>query len=171
MSSSSSSSSYSLTTEDVVYGPPCNSLPTSLSFSPHNDLTLLFPDPSTGRRQLYRYDSLSDSFQLLVQIDSLLQEKQLSYEEELRRERMRLFLNGITSYSWGKRKDGKESRLMIPINGQILVCESNGMIHVLYNGDIGAIDPVWSPDGTKIAFVLNRDLYYIDVPGYLLKFT
>lgn len=156
-----------LTSEDVAFGPPANILPSSLSLSPsNNDLMLLFPDPSTGKRQLYHYDSDLRQFQLFVNIDT---NGELSHEEKLRRERMRLFTQGITSYSWGKRSPNESARLLIPMNGQIIVFDPKyNEVVTVYDGKLGAgIDPSWSPNGKSVAFVIGRDLYYIPLPGHI----
>jgi hypothetical protein len=154
-----------LTSEDVAYGPPVNTVPSSLSISPmSNDLMLLFPNPLTGQRQLYQFSASKNEFQLFVDVNT---SGELSHEEKLRRERMRLFSNGITSYIWGKREGTLSSRLMIPMNGQIIVFDpKHEEVVVVYDGSAGtAIDPTWSPDGKLIAFVMNRDLYYLELPG------
>lgn len=159
----------SLTSEDVAYGPPANTLPSCLSLSPiNNNLMLLYPDPRTGQRQLYQYHPNIQEFKLFVNIDMT---GELSQEEKLRRERMRLFTQGITSYSWGNRGSNEDARLMIPMNGQIIVIDPKyNKIVIVYDGKLGAaIDPSWSPNGKLIALVINRDLYYLSIPGNLEK--
>jgi dipeptidyl-peptidase 4 len=164
-STSSPNLSSSLTSEDVAYGAPVNIVPTSLSISPlTNDLMLLFPNSLTGQRQLYQFSPSQNEFQLFVNVNT---SGELSHEEKLRRERMRLFANGITSYTWGKREGDLSSRLLIPMNGQIIVFDPKyEEIVVVYDGTAGsAIDPTWSPNGKFVAFVLNRDVYYLQLPG------
>ena len=90
----------------------------------------------------------------------------LSLQEQLRRERMRLFTTGVTAYSWNGTK------IIIPLNDQVLIYDSSietdkqlyiafdrSMIELPNNSDATIIDPRISPDGNKLAFVLNDDLY------------
>ena len=94
---------------------------------------------------------------------------ELSFEEQLRRERMRLFARGVVSYEWIERKSDKAQLMMIPQNGQIFVAkfnhkDDNIQLHTVYDGSNGAaIDPHWAPDGSQIAFIIERDLYVINV--------
>jgi WD40 repeat protein len=158
------SGSAPLTSEDVAYGPPANLSPSSLALSPNGEImTLLFPD-HTGGRQLYQYLPSENQFKLFVTVSV---SGELSHEEKLRRERMRLFTTGISSYSWGQRPNGLSARVLIPMNGQVVVYDPKyGEVVVVYDGSSGAaIDPSWSPDGNMIAFVANRDLFCLQIPG------
>jgi Tol biopolymer transport system component len=98
---------------------------------------------------------------------------QLSPEEALRRERMRMFVKGIASYKWVYRKaPGCESGdvhqcVVFPAGDQLLeydVC--TGTTHVVYDGHLGGsmIDPKVSPDGELVAFVCKNDVYVIRMP-------
>jgi dipeptidyl-peptidase-4 len=158
-----------LTNEDVAKGCPGLFFPTLAYYSPHgNLLSFLYPD-STGKRQLYgvSLSNLSNNQTIirpykLIDLTASMSEK-LSLEEQLRRERMRMFSSGISSYEWSKSID-IQSGVVIPMNGQIffVLVKSDGDSEsiLLYDGSIGnAIDPHLSPDGSKLAFVINNDLY------------
>ena len=55
---------------------------------------------------------------------------------------------------------------MIPVNGQILIACPGKSLHCVYDGHLGVpIDPVWSPDGQQVAFVVKGDVYLVDIPG------
>lgn len=167
-----------LTSEDVAKGWPLT-VASSPSFSPDaKTLTFLYPD-STGKRQLFAVDlsKLSDlpdnatvePYQVIDLTAVMSGSGELSLEEQLRRERMRLFASGVVSYEWIHETTypaGRASKkLLIPLNGQILVFILNpnqrAEAHMVYDGSLGAaIDPHVSPDGEKIAFALNNNLYY-----------
>lgn len=154
--------SYKLSSRD---SPPALTSPFLINFSKNGSyLTYLYPD-STGNRQVYSIN-LSKSYDSLKAFDADAS-NELSLEEQLRRERMRLFARGVTSYEWVECAQDSRQLMMIPLNGQIFISEfglSVTTLRIVYNGDQGAaIDPHWSPDGKKIAFVINRDLFVIDV--------
>lgn len=91
----------------------------------------------------------------------------LSLQEQLRRERMRLFTSGIASYEWSSPKSN-EQKLMVPLDGKVLLYQdgASDKCRVIYDGSIGdAVDPHLSPDGSAVAFVINDDLYAMQIPA------
>ena len=78
---------------------------------------------------------------------------------------MRLFTSGIASYFWFTRNG--HAMIMVPVSGgQILLYHQHYPLCVLYDGSQGAaVDPQVSPDGSQVAFVIERDLYVIDTVG------
>jgi dipeptidyl-peptidase-4 len=159
---------YQLTTEDSVKGAPANISPLAVQFSPDGKmLTYLFPD-SNGFRQIcaLAVDQMKDSLitgeaktSQLFDFNTVSYEN-LSLQEQLRRERMRLFVNGVSSYDWIGDESGSK-RLIIPSNGQIYGYELNKKYPViLYDGSAGdCVDPHVSPNQNFIAFVVDDDLY------------
>lgn len=165
-----------LSSEDVAKGLSLT-VATSPLFSPDGKtLTFLYPD-STGKRQLFAIDLSTDlsnkeantiePYQVIDLASVMSNLGELSLEEQLRRERMRLFASGIVSYEWihNANNHSVSKKLLIPLNGQILVFILNpGQLteaHMVYDGSLGAaIDPHISPDGNKIGFALNNNLYY-----------
>jgi dipeptidyl-peptidase-4 len=94
--------------------------------------------------------------------------KTLSLQEQLRRERMRLFTQGISTYEWAKSTSEVNclSRMLIPLNGSVFLFDDNVVVEeekyrIVYDSKtLGeAVDPHISPDGKLIAFVINDDLY------------
>lgn len=130
----------------------------------------MFPD-STGKRQLFCIDVDKISWETgnissYKLIDSSNSDEKLSLEEELRRERMRLFTEGISSYEWANEFDNRSHQLMlIPLGSKLyLYNDSVAKVYdrckLIYDGELGsAIDPHLSPDGNYVAFVINNDLY------------
>jgi len=101
----------------------------------------------------------------LLRTDDTVDPSKLSLAEQLRRERMRLFTSGISSYEWSR------SSVTIPMNGDIyhftlesiegekVIGTMNKVYDSTTNNNEASIDPHPSPDGTHVAFVLDRDLY------------
>lgn len=198
-----------LTSEDVAKAPPgIGSVPLSIKFSPdESKVTYLYPDES-GARQVFAVDlNLSAEVMNIPEI-SLSSPPALTYEpyrlidanskgtdsleEQLRKERMRMFISGVSSYEWSTRDTSpahedplqkqQQQQVMIPLHGSVwlhtdksgssagarpqLLYDSAGspcsdsssseLVTVLTGP---AIDPQVSPDGTKVAFVVNDDLY------------
>lgn len=85
----------------------------------------------------------------------------LSLEEQLRRERMRLFTAGISSYEWALRNEDQQL-ILIPVGDKLFLFDeaSPEADSMVYDSSIGtAIDPHISPDGNWVAYVINNDLY------------
>ena len=110
--------------------------------------------------------------------DTSLLSDELSLQEQLRRERMRLFTQGVSSYEIIKRTTPTTTesyRLMVPMDGQVLLYDSSikvasERLHVVYDGTDGAaVDPHLSPDANMVAFVINDDLYTINISNDLLN--
>ncbi len=136
-------------------------------------LTFLYPD--TDGRKVFAVDldqALGEGhFKLFDAADNT----GLSLQEQLRRERMRLFVSGIAAYEWSskaKAHSDKPQRLIVPLGGKVILYEHNSSltvsqkVRVIYDGSSGdAVDPHLSPDGTKVAFVINDDLYALRIPS------
>lgn len=159
--------------EDVAMGPPGFVSPLSVSFSPNGSLlTYLYPD-ETGSRKVFGIDLANSKtpHQLINNADS---SKALSLQEQLRRERMRLFTQGISTYEWcvSGKTAGDNQRMMIPLNGSIFLYNSNAsaegeQYRQVYDSETfgEAVDPHLSPDGNNVAFVIKDDLYVLSLIG------
>jgi hypothetical protein len=80
---------------------------------------------------------------------------------------MRLFTRGVASYEWAKGSESTSEPLSVifPMNGEILQC-IDGRVRTIYDGSLGvAIDPHVSPDGSWVAFVLDKDLFVVSTRG------
>lgn len=86
---------------------------------------------------------------------------------------MRNFSRGVTRYQWDTSKTTTgQQQLIIPINGQVLrYSEESKALEIVYDGTLpdnreaDAVDPKLSPDGKKIAFVADDDLYVLYLPS------
>src|ERR1700737_881136 len=85
-------------------------------------------------------------------------EENISREETLRRERLRLRETGITDYIWAE----KANVMLLPLRGE-LYRWAEGSVTRLAGG--GVIDPKITDDGRRIFFVREGDVWTIDDTG------
>jgi dipeptidyl-peptidase-4 len=82
-------------------------------------------------------------------------EQSISRDEELRRERTRTLEVGITDYVWAE----KTEVLLLPIAGDLYRWR-DGALHQIAGG--GVIDPTISPDGSRVFFVRDGEVWCVD---------
>lgn len=125
-------------------------------------MTYLFPD-SSGKRTIFCLNELetSSSQEPFKLFDPSSSNDALSLEEQLRRERMRLFTSGISSYEWSSH-EGKQW-ILIPLGDKLYIFDDSlegEKTKLIYDGSLGApIDPHLSPNGQSVAFVIKNNLY------------
>jgi len=155
--------------EDIAHGPVGTVFPLKVTFNKKDGsvMTCLYPENSTGSRQVFAYGK-STNFQMKKMFNAESR-GELSVEEQLRRERMRLFVSGVATYEWGISEDGELEFIMIPMNGEILLyIPSTERLVCVYNGSQGgALDPQLCPKGKSLTFVLGRDLYTVPLNVHL----
>jgi dipeptidyl-peptidase-4 len=112
--------------------------------------------------KLFEFDAASAQVKEILAPATLLKggEENLSPEEKARRERMRLSAGGFADFHF----DNTGRNVLLPLSGKLFVFERpTGKVTELKTGEGGAIvDPKWSPDGKKIAYVRGSDVYVID---------
>jgi dipeptidyl-peptidase 4 len=116
-------------------------------------------DRTTG---LYRFDVASGQTEQLASPEKLLgdQSGNLSPEEKMRRERTRTKVTGITSFELSD--DGDQITFTLP--GALFVYRLGTKSLVrLKTGAGNAIDPTFSPDGRKVAYVRDYNLFVYDL--------
>jgi dipeptidyl-peptidase-4 len=118
------------------------------------------------KQSLYEMDLRTGNVgnvRLLASPDALLAGPEtLSPEERVRRERMRVRTTGFTSLALSD--DG--ARALVSLSGRLYVVDrASGKTRELPTGTGAAIDPRFSPDGTRIAYVRDDDLYTVPVAG------
>ena len=106
---------------------------------------------ATGKtRELLRPDALKPGTEIL------------SAEERARRERQRISAGGFTSFQ--PTRDG--SKIVVTLSGRLYVfTRASGEVRELATGKGAAIDPQLSPDGTRVAYVRDHDVYVIPLDG------
>ncbi len=141
--------------------------PAAIGFTPDSGaLTWLWSAAGGLVRSLWRVELESDERRVLIGPDEASGE--LSREEELRRERTRTRELGVTSYSWAR--DADPSVLLIP-GPRLRVIVGDGEAQELA-GSEGAVEPTLSPDGARISFARDGDLYVLErESGALIRLT
>ncbi len=117
-----------------------------------------------NRLDLWAYKVADGSVRQLVDSKVLTGgEETLSDEEQARRERMRLFARGIVDYAWS---DDSQS-LLFPLAGDVFVYDlgapSDKAVRRLTRTDSYETDVKLSPDGKKVSFIRDQNLYVVDI--------
>ncbi len=118
--------------------------------------------PRSPELSLYEYSTESGATRELAAPATILRgaAEQLSSAERARRERMRQTLRGFASFELSH--DG--AAVLLQLSGRLyLLQRRDGQVRELPTGAGLAIDPHLSPDGRKVAYVRERDLYALDL--------
>ncbi len=113
--------------------------------------------------KLFEFDCATGQSKELLSPESLRKggEENLTPEEKARRERMRLSAGGFADFHF----DATGRNILLPLSGKLFVFErATGKATELKTGVGGAlVDPKWSPDGKKVAYVRGFDVYVVDL--------
>jgi dipeptidyl-peptidase-4 len=134
--------------------------PRQVGYSPDGKLvTYLQSETQSEEMALFAFDLQSRTSHVLVRAKDLAKEqKPLTREEELRRERRRSRIVGITDYRWAKRA----AAMILPHAGHLYYRDPAGAITELVGSAEPAIDPKLCDDGSKVAFVRHGELFVVD---------
>ena len=136
-----------------------------LKMSPDGERVTFLKGKASNAAQLdlWEFDIESGASSLLVDSAVLLDGgvEVLSEEEKARRERNRSITGktGITTYFWSA--DG--STLLFPISGDVYVLPIGGKVKRLTETPAFETDIKFSPKGTYVSFVRNRELYAVKI--------
>ncbi|MBO6503421.1 MAG: S9 family peptidase [Kordiimonadaceae bacterium] len=118
---------------------------------------------NAAQLDLWEFDIDSGESRLLVDSASLLEggSEVLSEEEKARRERNRAITGktGIVSYFWS----ADSSTLLFPISGDVYVLPLGGSVKRLTDTPQYETDIKFSPQGTYVSFVRDREVYVVDI--------
>src|SRR5438876_5450651 len=141
-------------TRGFMLGRPSRPTPTKDGKS----ILFLRSQPRVAKLGLFEFDVASGNTRELLTPAQLLKgaEEKLSPEEKAQRERMRVSVGGFTNYQLTP--DGKQ--ILLGLSGRLYLFDrGSGAIAELPTGPGPLLDPQFSPDGTKIAYVRDNDIY------------
>ena len=149
-----------ITLDDVARMPrPGTTGPEQIAFSP-DGRTLTFLAPPHGgatlSRVLWKHDVRTGAQEVLFEPrGSGVTDAAVTREEALRRERMRQTTAGVTSYRWAERAP----IIVVPLLGDVWLIEDGAARLVAERATV----PQISPDGDRIGFVRDGELWVLDV--------
>jgi dipeptidyl-peptidase-4 len=120
-------------------------------------------EANQAQLDLWEFDTETGAATLLVDSDELLggKKEELSEEEKARRERNRSITgkSGIVSYFWSD----DSTSLLFPLGGDVYVLPLGGAVKRLTETPQYETDIKFSPKGTYVSFIRDRELYVVDV--------
>jgi dipeptidyl-peptidase-4 len=145
-------------TRGFSLGRPTKALPT-----PDGQAVLfLRAQARSPKLELYEFDVASGNTRLLLTPEDILKgaEEKLSAEEKALRERMRVSLKGFTDFQLSK--DGK--LILLSLSGKLYVVDRlSRAVQELKSSPGTLVDPKFAPDGKRISYVLDQDVYFFDL--------
>ena len=134
--------------------------PRAASFASDGKLiTYLKAESGGDEMALFAFDVTTHASRVLVRGSDLAkQKKPLSREEELRLERRRTRIRGITEYRWATRANV----MLIPFGGDLFLRDAEGHIAQLTDSPDPEIGAKLCSDGSMVAFVRKGELAMVD---------
>jgi len=135
-------------------------IPGNIRYSPDSRfLTYLFSERGDLARDLWRLELATGRRERWLSAPAeATSEENLSLEEALRRERLRLRETGITDYIWAE----KANVVLLPIAGELYRWADGTLTRLAGRG---VIDPKITADGRRAFFVREGDVWAIDEHG------
>jgi dipeptidyl-peptidase-4 len=131
--------------------------------SPDGKLVTVLRGRKDDARQLdlWAYDFTTGKPRMLVSSTDLVgADVELSEEEKNRRERQRIYANGITSYAW----DEQGTQILFPLGGDVYVYDlAAGAPRQLTKTESFETDAKFSPKGGFVSYVRDNELIVYDL--------
>jgi dipeptidyl-peptidase-4 len=118
--------------------------------------------PRAATLGLFEFDVATGNTHELLKPEQVLKgaEDKLSPEEKAQRERMRVSVGGFTSFQLSP--DGKH--ILLALSGRLYLVERDKRtVHELPTGPGPLLDPHFSPDGARVAYVRDNDVHVLDL--------
>lgn len=135
--------------------------PTAFKPLPDGKVLFLRTPPRAPVNALYEHDPKRGETRELLTPEALLRgaEEKLSPEERARRERMRVTTRGFSAFDVSE--DG--ALVLLSLSGKLYTVKRPGgeAAELPVRGPV--VDPKLSPDGKKVAYVRDRDLYVLEL--------
>lgn len=119
-------------------------------------------EPRSPVTSLYAFDVATGQAKVLITPEQILKgaDEKLSQAEKAQRERQRISTRGFTSFQLSD--DG--ALILAGLSGKLYaVRRADNDVTELKTGTLPPLNPTFSPDATKIAYVHERDLYVYDL--------
>ena len=149
------------------FPPPGWHVPRHVRLSPDGALvTYLQSESQSDQMALFALEVATGKHRVLVRASDLIASDQpLSRQEELRRERQRKRIKGVTAYSWAEHANV----MLLPLGGNVYLRAADGKITQLTATEAPEIDPKLCSDGSQVAFVRNGELFVVDTASGVEK--
>ncbi len=152
-----------LTLERVFQSPALQgAAPRLPKLSPDGRLATLLRNRADDRERydLWAIDTSTGEARMLVDSLKLGSGAEVSEEEKMRRERLRIAgTKGITAYDWAP--DGRS--ILVPLDGDLYLASLDGNARRLTSTKETEVDAQVSKTGRFLSFVRNQNLFVIDV--------
>jgi dipeptidyl-peptidase-4 len=137
--------------------------PTHAQFTPDGRAVLfLRSGPRSAVLGLYELDVTDGRTRAVLTPEQILKgaDEKLPAEEKARRERLRTSASGIAAFVVSP--DG--ARILLTLSGRLyLLSRRDGAVAELPCGKGTLLDPRFSPDGRSVSYVLDHDVYVMDL--------
>jgi dipeptidyl-peptidase-4 len=147
----------------AAFPEPGLNVPRSITFSPaKKSIAYLASENGDQKMALWAFDLDKKGPSLVLRaMDLVADDKPLSREEELRRERQRTRSTGITAYQWA----GSSGAMLVPLGGDLFHRGDTGKVTQLTRTAEPELDPKVCKAGDKVMFVRGRELYSVEIAG------
>jgi dipeptidyl-peptidase 4 len=118
--------------------------------------------PRSAKLSLFEFEVETGKTRELLTPEQVLKgaEEKLSPEEKAARERMRVSVGGFTHFQLSD--DG--SLILLSLSGKLYTVErTSNTVRELPTGKGFLLDPKFSPDGKKVSYVRDHDVYVLDL--------